>query len=184
MNCSRAALLAIAAVPFVVFAAETSHPAAATAPAKELAHLLVPKETWAAGVDQITANVQQQLLSHPGANLRYPADFPQKVRAEVEKIVPYDEFVSMHATQLSTAFSDSELKDVLAFYRSPTGQKWQRDLPKTSQPVAAETQKRFSERMPEVMSRLGAMAQSSDAGTSKSAGTPHGHPTPEKSSGK
>lgn len=154
--------------------AATATPASATA--TELARLLVPKESWSAGVGQISQNVQQQMQSHPGASLHYPADFPQKVRAEVEKVMPYDEFVGLHAKQLSASFAEPELKEVLAFYRTPAGQKWLRDSGKSSQAVAAETQKRFGAKMPELMSRLAGMAKP-PAGSGK-------HDKPAKDGGK
>ena len=166
MNAPRLAalLFAITLVPLAQ-AAESSpapKPNSASAPsatATELARMLVPKESWTAGVNQLSQNVLHQMQSHPGSSLHYPADFPEKVRGEVEKILPYDEFVAMQARQFATTFSDDEMKDVLAFYRTPTGQKWQRDNGKVSQAVATETNKRFEQKMPEVMSRLAKMAQ-------------------------
>ena len=166
MNAPRLVALLLTLSVFPVAQAAESSPApkpnsasAPSATATELARILVPKESWTAGVNQLSQNVQQQMQSHPGASLHYPADFQDKVRGEVEKILPYDEFVAMHARQLATAFSDDEMKDVLAFYRTPAGRKWQLDYGKVSQAVSTETNKRFEQKMPEVMSRLGKMAQ-------------------------
>lgn len=190
MNALRLLAAVLAASCMSLAAAAESKPAAVpkataapSATATEVARALVPKEGWAAGVTQISQGIQQQLQSHPGASLRYPADFPDKIRAEVEKVLPYDEFVSMHASQLASTLSETELKEVLAFYRTPTGQKWQRDVGKVSQAVSQETQKRFSQKMPEVMSRLGGMAKApaasgKDGGKGTSA-SPHGTAAPK-----
>ncbi len=164
--------------------AETKPTAPPSATATDLARALVPKDSWAAGVTQISQGVQQQMQSHPGSTLHYPPDFPEKIRAEVEKILPYDEFIALHAQQLSTRFSEAEMKDVLAFYRTPAGKKWQDDMPKATQAVSQETQKRFQQKMPDVMTRLAGMAQGSKAGGKATSGSPHGTAPPTKGGGK
>lgn len=181
MNAPR--LLALLVAMFLCHAAQAaeSSPApkqdgaqAPSATATELARMLVPKESWTAGVDQLSQNVQHQMQSHPGSSLHYPADFQDKVRGEIEKILPYDEFVAMHARRLATSFSDAEMKEVLAFYRSPAGQKWQRDSAQVSQAVATETNKRFEQKMPDVMSRLAQMAREPAESSDASKGTTNG----------
>ncbi|HYS83010.1 MAG TPA: DUF2059 domain-containing protein [Anaeromyxobacteraceae bacterium] len=136
--------------------------------AADIARLLVPKETWAAGMAQLAENVQGRFQSHPGSQLQYPPDFPAKVRGELEAALPYADLVGIHAQGLSAAYTEPELKDLLAFYRSPLGQKWLKVSPGLSEKVSSETQQRMEKQMPAVMERLGKLAKA-PAKTGKSA---------------
>jgi uncharacterized protein len=127
--------------------------------AADIARLLVPKETWAAGLAQLAQNVQGRLQSRPGPQLQYPPEFPAKVRSELEVVLPYDDLVGMHAQALSASYTEPELKNLLAFYRSPLGQKWLKVSPGLSDKVAGETQQRMEKQMPAVMERLGKLAK-------------------------
>ena len=127
--------------------------------AAEIARLLVPKETWSVGIAQLAQNVQGRFQSHPGAQLQYPSDFPAKVRGELEAALPYGDLVGMHAQALSATYTEPELKDLLAFYRSPLGQKWLKVTPGISEKVAGDTQQRMEKQIPAVMERLGKLAK-------------------------
>jgi hypothetical protein len=155
MNLSRPAALAAAlalALPAV----------AADAPkgsADELARLLMPRTTWEQGMQSLAAGVQQRMQMHPGAQLQYPPDFQKKVRAEIEAALPYESLVGLHAKELGASYQESELKDLLAFYRSPTGQKSLQVMPQLSEKVTAATRQQVDAKMPAIMERLGAMAK-------------------------
>jgi hypothetical protein len=148
---TRARTLAAAAVLALgapAFAADPS-PAAA-----ELARIIMPKQTWSDGVQQIASGLQGQMQSHPGATLHYPPDFGAKLRAEVENALPYEALLSIHAQQLAAGFSEPELKDLVAFYKSPTGQKALKTMPAVSEKVAQETQQRVEKQLPGIMTRM------------------------------
>ncbi|GEJ57057.1 DUF2059 domain-containing protein [Anaeromyxobacter diazotrophicus] len=127
--------------------------------AADIARLLVPQEAWTAGLSQLAKDVQGRLQSHPGSHLRLPADFQTSVRAELEKVLPYGELLGLHARALSATYSEPELKDLLAFYRSPLGQKWLQVTPELTEKVAGETQQKMEQQMPGVMERLGKLAK-------------------------
>ena len=152
-------------------------PAAATAAvrpaAEELARVLMPKSTWDAGMKALASNVEARLQAHPGQKLQVPADFPAKVRSELDAALPYDALLGMHARQLGAAYSDAELKDLLAFYRTPTGKKSLEVMPAVTEKVAVETQQRVESKMPQIMERLSSMVKP-PAG---SKGMPPGHPS-------
>jgi uncharacterized protein len=134
--------------------------------AADIARLLVPKETWSAGLAQLAQNVQGRLQSRPGQQLQYPPDFPAKVRGELEALLPYGDLIGMHAQALSASYTEPELKDLLAFYRSPLGQKWIKVSPGLSDKVAGETQQRMEKQMPAVMERLGKLSKAPAASKS------------------
>ncbi len=128
-------------------------------PADELARILMPHATWEAGMQSLANGVQQRMQMHPGAQLQFPPDFQKKVRAEIDAALPYETLIAMHAKELGASYQESELKDLLAFYRSPTGQKSLQVMPQITEKVAAATQHQVESKMPGIMDRLGTMAK-------------------------
>lgn len=157
-------------------------PVAVKPAATELARILMPKKTWSEGLEQLGEMVQMRLKMHPGASIDYPKDMPAKVKAELEGVLPYEQLVSMHAKELSAAFTDGELADLLAFYRSPSGQKAFAKMGEVQNAVGLETQQRIESKMPDIMKRLSAFAKVTPAkeGAKKdgaaSGQRPPGHP--------
>lgn len=178
LSLSAALLAALLALP--ARAAETKpaeqKPAAATASktATELAHVLVTKEAWSNGVASTSKMIQSQFTGHPGSSLTLPPGFDKKVRTEVEAILPYDALVDIHARELSAAYSEPELAQLVTFYKSPVGQKWLKEMPQVSEKIAVETQKRVDPKLNELIGRL-AKDVKPPAG-----GSPHGQAAPAK----
>jgi uncharacterized protein len=163
--------------------AETKAPAAPVKPAAtELARILMPKKTWADGLEQLGKMVEMRLQMHPGSqsSLEYPKDLPAKIKAELEGVLPYEELAALHARELSAAYTDAELGELLAFYKSPTGQKSLTKMGEVQNKVGHETQTRIEAKMPEIMKRLSSLAKVTPAkeGAKKDAAgqKPAGHP--------
>ena len=142
--------------------AQAPAPVSVKAQAAELARLMVPKEEWSRAMELMAKDVQGQMQSHPGSKLAFPADFGTKVRTEVTATLPYEELVGMHARELSVAYSDKELAELTAFYKSPAGQKYLKVAPQEAEKVAQQTQQRFAKKMPSVMQKLTAGLQRPD----------------------
>jgi hypothetical protein len=138
-------------------------PVAVSPQATELARIMVPKEEWSLFVEMMAKDTQRQMQGHPGSKLTFPADFEAKVRAEVEKVLPYEDLIGMHAKELSAAYTEKELTDLIAFQKSPLGQKHRTVSPQEGDRVVAQTQQRFGEKMPGVMQRLAAGLQQPDS---------------------
>ncbi len=173
--------VALAALPLLASAAEKP----ATATSTELAGVIFTKEMYATVVQQIGDGVEAGIRGHPGgAQLKVPADFTQRVRHEVEAILPYPELVQLEAAQLATNFSDAELKQLLPFYRSPLGQKSVRAMPLVGQAVNARMRHRLDQKMPEAMQKLAKLVERDPAasappkaGELPASDAPHGaHP--------
>jgi len=137
----------------------TTAASAADSSATQLARLLVPKDAWSQAIDGLGQQMQQQLQAHPGQKLEYPADFPKTVRGELEKAFPYDDMVAIHSKELGAAYSEAELGQLLGFFKSPIGLKWLRSSGDVQMKVGEATQARIQSKMPEIMSRLAALAK-------------------------
>ena len=158
-----AAVISTLAAPALAAAPE---PAAKSAPkpapvevkpsAGELARVLMPKKTWDDGLSALAKDVQGKMQMHPGAKLEFPADFGKQVRAELDAALPYDALLALHAKELSAGYTEQELKDLLAFYKTPTGQKSLQTMPVVSEKVAIQTQQRVESKMPAIMEKLSA----------------------------
>jgi hypothetical protein len=129
-------------------------PAPIKAGATDLARLLMPKEAWSRSMAMLAQDTQQRMQSHPGSKLTFPPDFPAKVRTEVEGTLPYDDLIKLHAQELSAAYTEPELAELLAFYRTPTGQKFLKVMPEVSARLEQATRKQVEQRMPAVMTKL------------------------------
>lgn len=171
--------------------APSKPPAAAPAPAAkpspvalELARMLATQETWKRGMDGLTQSVVSQFRGHPGSELGMPSNFQAKARTEVEALLPYEELVNIHARQLSASYGEPELKELVAFYRSPIGQKTLKTMPEVQEKVALETQKRIEPKLPQVMQKLVKDVKPPAGGTAKApakAGAkPAQQPAPKK----
>jgi hypothetical protein len=166
-----AAVISAFAVPaFAAAPTPAAKPAPKPAPvemkpsAPELARVLMPKKTWDTGLAVLAKSVQGQMQTHPGAKLDYPADFGKKVRAELDAALPYDALLELHAKELSAGYTEPELKDLLAFYKTPTGQKSLQVMPAVSEKVAVQTQQRVESKMPAIMEKLAATVKAGKGG--------------------
>ncbi len=140
--------------PAAAPAPKAAAPAPASKAATDLARMLATKESWNQGVEGLSKMLQSQFSGHPGSSLSLPPGFDKKVRAEVEAALPYEALVDIHARQLNAAYTEPELNDLLAHYRSPVGQKWLKAMPGVSEKIAMETQKQVDPKLGEVMKRL------------------------------
>ncbi|HEY6004578.1 MAG TPA: DUF2059 domain-containing protein [Anaeromyxobacter sp.] len=122
--------------------------------ALEVARLVVPQEEWSRAMELLAQDAVGRMQGHPGSRLELPPDFASRVRGEVEQVLPYGELLGMHAAELSARYTEQELSELLAFYRTLVGQKALKVMPAVSEQVGEQSQRRFEKAMPEVMQRL------------------------------
>ena len=85
---------------------------------------------------------------------RYQAQADQALDKVVGKGRLDDELVALY----SDAFTEAELKELLAFYQTPTGRKVLEQMPQLMAHAAQLTQERLQQAVPEVDKLLAAMA--------------------------
>jgi hypothetical protein len=98
--------------------------------AVELARLALPRANWdemLVGVGQQVVVALQQRADQKGVCLA--PDFGKRVSASFAASMPYEEAIQFQAELLQKKFTQAELNDILAFYRSPTGAKAIRLMP-------------------------------------------------------
>ena len=80
------------------------------------------------GGDKLTLQTLESILSIAGRDPRV-APYEGVIRTWLESIVPASHFEDDMSRYYATTFSDKELKDILAFLKTPTGQKLVSQLP-------------------------------------------------------
>jgi len=122
--------------------------------ARDLARALTSKQTWDGILDSYTASLFAQMSGALTAKGRQPPDgLREKVRADLEEAVPYDQALDMHASALAIRFSENELSEIERFYRSAAGKKLLDVLPEVSQQVNEELRERLAQRIAAIVER-------------------------------
>jgi hypothetical protein len=133
---------ALLAFPLVAHAGEAEKKAAL-----ELIHQVIPQETYASMIEQMTTQMLQVM---PQA--RVSPDAGDKMKKVVLEALPYEELVGWSADIYAQKFTLDELKQLSAFYKTPVGKKAARLMPELS----AEAMKSA---MPSTMTRMPALLQ-------------------------
>jgi uncharacterized protein len=84
-----------------------------------------------------------------------PKDFAKKMEAVVAEALPYEELLAFNAQVYGSRFSDKELQDLIAFYKTPTGSKLVRLLPAISGEVGQKLGVLLPQRLPALMKKHG-----------------------------
>ena len=127
----------------------SAHAASSDSVAMQLSRLVLGKDSYSAMIKQ----VMQGMMQASGQ----PAD--AKTQAKLEAVMlealPYDEMLQFNAKVYGSRFKDSELQDVIAFYKTPTGAKLVKELPNISGDVGQLVGKIIPERLPALMKKHG-----------------------------
>jgi uncharacterized protein len=139
---------------------------AAPSSAEQLARSVLPPDKYAALVDQMSTqalNGMQKQGKQPSANEA------QKLHAAIKEALPYEDMIRISARNYAAHLTDSELADVLAFYKTPAGVKFTRELPAILGDSTRETSELMKSRMPALLDKYGIGGKRAPAGNGESA---------------
>lgn len=117
--------------------------------ARELATIVVSEKTWSDMLDQTLA-----AIANATKGQQLPPDFEPKARQALREVMPYDYLLGLQIEMQAKYYSVAEMKDLIAFYKTPTGQKAIRIMPALTAEVAGRTQTKLQTELPVVMQRL------------------------------
>jgi uncharacterized protein len=141
-------------------------PARATAPddtgalAVEISRLALPPENHEAMAGKASSQAYDMMVATIGAKVKdLPPGFLEAARGELDDLMkaimpPYQEVLDLQAGLLVKHYSPAELKEMLAFYRTPLGQKVIRTMPEVMNDVMAWMQATMQRQMPAAMERF------------------------------
>jgi hypothetical protein len=127
----------------------------ANAVAVEISALVLPEENWNKTLSGITEQTRQYVeatIRQSGAAV--PPEFTARFVEEFGKLYTYQEIRDLQAGLLVKHYTEGELRELLAFYKSPVGQKTIRVMPELMQDVNGQAMAVLQQRVPQVMERL------------------------------
>jgi hypothetical protein len=128
--------------------------------AMELVQLVTPESSYRSGIQQMTAQMVPSLEAQARATgTTLPPDFRQRFDAVLFEVVPYEEQSSWAADVYARHFTASELKDLIAFYRTALGQKLARQLPTIMGEVGKRVSDIIPQRLPAALKKHGLLPQ-------------------------
>jgi len=137
--------------------AEPAHADAAKDVARELTQLVMPKDGYQKMMQQM-ADGMVEGMSRAGSPV--PKDFPGKVMTVVQEALPYEEQITFMTKLYSSRFSEGELKDMVTFYKTPTGSKLVKELPNIMRESAMWASQLLPKRLPALMQKHGLVPES------------------------
>jgi len=137
-------------------AARTAPTTEQRALARELVHLVQPEPSYRAGLERMTEQMLPSMQAQAQASgTTLPADFKKRFTAALLEVVPYQELMEWSADLYAERFTASELRELIAFYRTPLGQKISLVLPELMGEVGKKTAGLMPERLPAALRRHG-----------------------------
>jgi hypothetical protein len=123
--------------------------------AVEVSGFVLSRDTWSKMQRSTAEQAKQQIARNLGrSGTSVPPEFSQRFDEEFGKILTYDEVIDIQARLLGRHYTASELKGLLAFYKTPLGQKLIRVMPEVTQEASSEMLSLYKERLPHLVERL------------------------------
>ena len=115
-----------------------------------LAKLVLTPDSYKQMFDKMVESIQ---VNQP-ANAQNGPDFWKRFRAEIEKIMPYQELVDDQVGLMTKYYTADEVKQMIVFYQSPVGQKALHVMPEVMSDVMGNMQLRLQQRLPAMLDKL------------------------------
>jgi hypothetical protein len=144
-----AALLTTAPAPAPAKKAETQE----MVTARELQKMLFSQAQWTKTINQMVTQMNTGV--GPGASMSEEKE--QKLRAVLEEALPYDDMIEWSAEIYGSRFTEGELREMIAFYKTKTGSKLVSVLPEVAGIAALKMGSLLPQRLPALMKKHGLM---------------------------
>jgi hypothetical protein len=118
----------------------------------DLAKLVLPEENYTAMVGQMET---QLVATLQGQGMKMPPDAAEKLKRAVIEVMPYSEMLDWYVEIYSPRFSNEEIQQLIAFYKSPTGKKLARLTPEIGGEVGRKVGSLVPQRLPAALKKHG-----------------------------
>jgi hypothetical protein len=118
----------------------------------DLVKLVTPLETYQAMIEQMS---KQMLASMRQSGVQLPPDVESKLGKAVMEALPYDELTGWTVEVYAPRFTTDEIRQLIAFYNTPTGKKAAKLLPEISGEVGKKMGPVITQRLPAAMKKVG-----------------------------
>jgi uncharacterized protein len=124
--------------------------------ALQLVELVQPESSYRSGLQQMMDQMLPPLEAQARANGKpLPPDVRQRMMAALLEVVPYAEMKQWTAELYAQRFTTAELKQLVAFYRTPLGRKLASKLPELMGEAGKKVSSVMPERLPAALKRHG-----------------------------
>ena len=131
--------------------------------ALQLVELVQPESSYRAGLQQMMDQMTPSLEAQARATGKpLPPDYKQRMNAALLDVMPYPEMKQWSADIYAQRFTVPELKELVAFYRTPVGRKVAAKLPEIMGEVGKKITAVVPERLPGALRRHGLLGSESD----------------------
>lgn len=120
--------------------------------ALRLSRLVMSEETYDLTIRQMSEGM---IKGSQASGQTFPPDFPQKMTLVMREALPLKELQQFNAQVYGAHFTDKELEDVIAFYKTSTGAKMVNRMPALMQEVGTKMGELLPRRLPELMKKHG-----------------------------
>ena len=127
----------------------SAHAASADSTAMRLSRMVMTKDTYEGMVKQMMQNMMAASGQAPDAKTE------QQLEAVVMEALPYEELLQFNAKIYGDRFKESELEDIITFYKTPTGTKLLHETPAIMGEVGTMVGKLIPERLPALLKKHG-----------------------------
>jgi hypothetical protein len=135
-----------------------SHPELAEqrAVALQLVELVQPETSYRSGLQQMMDQMLPPLEAQARASGKpLPPDVRKRMMAALLEVVPYAEMKQWTVELYAQRFTTAELKELVAFYRTPLGRKLASKLPELMGEAGKKVSSVMPERLPDALRRHG-----------------------------
>jgi uncharacterized protein len=154
-----------ALVAWPVLAGADAENAAPSPLAVDVSRFVLSRDTWARMQRNTAEQAKQQIARTFGrSGTPVPPEFGPRFEDELGKALTYDEVTQIQARLLGKHYTASELKGLLAFYKTPLGQKVIRVMPEVTQDASEQMLSLYQQRLPQIMERLKPLLEKSAPG--------------------
>ena len=116
----------------------------------ELVQLVTPQDTYQAMISTMTTQMMAS-LSQSGAKM--PADAANKMGKAVMEALPYNDLAQWTVEIYASRFTTDEIKQMIAFYKTPVGKKAAKLLPEISGEIGKKMGPIVMQRLPAAMKK-------------------------------
>ncbi len=103
-----------------------------------VARAVFPREQWQRFMTEAATSLTKQIVETGKGQIELEPGFADRLREHYEELAPYEEMIEYQARVLGDQYSEAELKQLLAFYRTPLGKK---SVPFVRDMIAASMQR-------------------------------------------
>ena len=118
----------------------------------ELVKFVTPRETYQATFEQVA---KQMLASMRQAGQQFPPDVESKLVQAITEVLPYDEMMNWAVEVYAPRFTTEEIRQLIAFYKTPIGNKLAKLQPEISGEVGRKMGAVMVQRLPEALKKVG-----------------------------